>query len=103
MRTAGKAMDEAISSANSSSENKQWYALQTRSRHEKQVAQRIAAQSVEYFLPVHCSRHLWRNGVHANVEMPLFPGYLFAKAGGYDRVRLLRIPGVLGLAASSAH
>ncbi len=82
---------------------KQWYALQTRSRHEKQVAQRIAAQSLEAFLPVHCSRHLWKNGVHANVELPLFPCYLFAKASVYDRLRLLRLPGVLGFAASSAH
>jgi transcription termination/antitermination protein NusG len=84
-------------------EIKQWYALQTRSRHEKQVAQRIVAQSLEAFLPVHCSTHLWKNGVRATVEMPLFPGYLFAKASMYDRTRLLRVSGVLGMASSSSH
>jgi transcription antitermination factor NusG len=84
-------------------EPRQWYALQTRSRHEKQVALRIAAQSLETFLPVHCCRHTWKNGVHANVELPLFPCYLFAKASRCDRSGILRLPGVLGFAASSTH
>jgi transcription antitermination factor NusG len=84
-------------------EPRQWYALQTRSRHEKQVALRIASQSLETFLPVHCCRHTWKNGVHANVELPLFPCYLFAKASKCDRSGILRLPGVLGFAASSTH
>jgi transcription antitermination factor NusG len=84
-------------------EPRQWYALQTRSRHEKQVALRIAAQSLETFLPVHCCRHTWKNGVHANVELPLFPCYLFAKASRCDRSGILRLPGVLGFATSSTH
>jgi transcription antitermination factor NusG len=96
-------MGQEISQTGGAEATKQWYALQTRSRHEKQVAQRIAAQSLEMFLPVHCCRHLWKNGVHANVEMPLFPCYLFAKASIHDRLRLLRLPGVLGFAASSMH
>ena len=90
-------------SAAATEEPRQWYALQTRSRHEKQVALRIAAQSVETFLPVHCSRHTWKNGVHASVELPLFPGYLFARANKYDRFTISRLPGVVGFAPSSAH
>jgi transcription antitermination factor NusG len=98
----GMAMTETDKS-DSNLEIKKWYALQTRSRHEKQVAQRIVAQSLETFLPVHSSRRLWKNGVHATVETPLFPCYLFAKASMYDRTRLLRVPGVLGMASSSSH
>jgi transcription antitermination factor NusG len=79
-----------------------WYALHIRSRHEKRVAERIAAQSFEIFLPLHRSRRTWKNGVHAEVDHPLFPCYLFARASIYDRVRLLQLPGVLGFAASSA-
>jgi transcription antitermination factor NusG len=79
-----------------------WYALHIRSRHEKRVAERIASQSFEIFLPVHRSRRTWKNGVHAQVDQPLFPCYLFARASIYDRVRLLQLPGVLGFAASSA-
>jgi transcription antitermination factor NusG len=79
-----------------------WYALHTRSRHEKRIAERITAQSMETFLPLRRSRHTWKNGVHAEVDQPLFPCYLFARASIYDKVRLLQLPGVLGIAASSA-
>ena len=44
-----------------------WYALHTRSRHEKRVAERLVSQSLETFLPLHRSRHRWKNGVHVDV------------------------------------
>jgi transcription antitermination factor NusG len=81
----------------------QWYAVQTRPHHEKRVEERLRMTSLQTFLPVHRCRHLWKNGVHADLEMPLFPCYLFARASMYDRVNVLRIPGVLGLASSSSH
>src|SRR5246127_3109378 len=79
-----------------------WYALHIRSRHEKRVAERLGSQSLETFLPLHRSPHTWKNGVHVDVDLPLFPCYLFARAAGHDRLRLLQHPGVLGFAASSA-
>jgi transcription antitermination factor NusG len=79
-----------------------WYALHIRSRHEKRVAQRLTSQSLETFLPLHRSRNTWKNGVHADVDLPLFPCYLFARASAKERIRLLQQPGVLGFAASSA-
>lgn len=39
--------------------------------------------------------------MHVDVDLPLFPCYLFARASIHDRVRLLQHPGVLGFAASS--
>ena len=79
-----------------------WYALHTRSRHEKRVAERLGSQSLETFLPLHRSRHTWKNGMHVDVDIPLFPCYLFARAAVHDRLRLLQHPGVLGFASSSA-
>ncbi len=79
-----------------------WYALHIRSRHEKRVAERLVSQSLETFLPLHRSRHTWKNGVHVDVDLPLFPCYLFARASIHDRIRVLQQPGVLGFAASSA-
>jgi transcription antitermination factor NusG len=79
-----------------------WYALHTRSRHEKRVAERLSSQALETFLPVHRSRNTWKNGVHADVDLPLFPCYLFARAPIHERIRLLQQPGVLGFAASSS-
>lgn len=81
----------------------EWYAVQTRPRHEKRVAEELKLRSVEQFLPVHNCRHRWKNGVVAELELPLFPGYLFAKVALGDRIRLLQLPGVVGFAVTSAH
>ncbi len=80
----------------------QWYAVHTRSRHEKAIAARLDSQAMETFLPLHRSRHTWKNGVHADVDAPLFPCYLFARIDIRDRLHLLQTPGVLGFAAASA-
>jgi transcription antitermination factor NusG len=88
--------------ANEALHERKWYAVHTRARHEKQVAQRIAAQQLEAYLPVHRGRHLWKNGVYADVEMPLFPCYLFTKTSIHEQLLVLRVPGVLGLVASSS-
>ena len=85
------------------STNLNWYALHIRSRHEKTVAARLDSQATEVFLPLHRSRRHWKNGVQAEVDLPLFPCYLFARASIFDRHRLLQTPGVLGFAATSAH
>jgi transcription antitermination factor NusG len=79
-----------------------WYAVHTRSRHEKAIAARLNLQATETFLPLHRSRNTWKNGVHADVDLPLFPCYLFARIGIHDRLRLLQMQGVLGFAATSA-
>jgi transcription antitermination factor NusG len=81
----------------------QWYAIQTRARHEKRVAEQMRAKSWEAYLPVHRCRHRWKNGVLAELELPLFPCYLFARAPAHDRLRLLQLPGIVGIAASTAH
>src|SRR5690349_16468390 len=80
-----------------------WYALQTRPRHEKRVAQELRAREIEEFLPVHRCRNRWKNGVTADVELPLFPCYLFVRVPLCERVRLLQMPSVIGFAVNSSH
>ncbi|WP_433972539.1 UpxY family transcription antiterminator [Tunturiibacter lichenicola] len=91
-----------IDTKTSSDTTLNWYALHTRSRHEKRVAERLGLQELETFLPVHRTKHHWKNGVHAEVELPLFPCYLFARASIQNRTRLVQQPGVLGFAASTS-
>lgn len=79
-----------------------WYAVQSRPRHEKRIAEELALRSIDHFLPVHHCRHRWKNGVIADVELPLFPCYLFAKVALCDKVRLLQLPGVIGFAVNSS-
>jgi transcription antitermination factor NusG len=50
---------------------------------------------LDCFLPLFRSIHRWKNGCKAQVELPLFPGYLFVNISRSERVRVLDVPGVL--------
>jgi len=72
-----------------------WYAVQTSPRHEKRVREHLGHRLVECFLPLFRTIHRWKNGCKAQVELPLFPGYLFVNIAKSERVRVLDVPGVL--------
>jgi transcription antitermination factor NusG len=98
----GVKLEETTRTNNDSEQSRCWYAVHTRSRHEKAIAARLTAQATDVFLPLHHGRHTWSNGVHAEVALPFFPCYLFVKLRPQDRLHLLQTPGVIGLAATSA-
>ena len=72
-----------------------WYAIYTSPRHEKKVRQHLGNRGVESFLPLFQSVRRWKNGCKVQVELPLFPGYLFVNIARKERVRVLDAPGVL--------
>lgn len=74
----------------------QWFALQTRARHEKVVAQQLCEKAVTNFLPLIKSVHRWSDRRKV-VELPLFSGYVFARIAprNDERVRVLRAYGAL--------
>jgi transcription termination/antitermination protein NusG len=53
-----------------------WYAIHTRSRHEKLVHTQLEAKGITTFLPLVSRVHKWSDRKQ-NVELPLFPGYAF--------------------------
>jgi transcription antitermination factor NusG len=72
-----------------------WFALKTRSRHEKLVARELAGGGVECFLPLVRRRHRWSDRVKT-VELPLFTTYLFTRIDPvYDRLRVLKARGAV--------
>jgi transcription antitermination factor NusG len=73
-----------------------WYAAYTLPRHEKSIADRLVSQSVETYLPLYSSTRTW-NRRRVEVELPLFPGYVFVKMIFTDRSRILAHPGVVRL------
>lgn len=85
-----------IQNADSSNEAQPdpWFVIWAESRAEKRVAQRMAAMGLEPWLPLLKERHRWSDRWR-EVEVPLFSGYLFAKATNADWGRILRTPGVL--------
>jgi transcription antitermination factor NusG len=83
------------------SPSEEWYALQTRPRHEKVVASSLQSAGVEAFLPACPQVRTWSDRKKL-VELPLFPGYLFARIAWTtpSRVRILQTNGVVGFVGS---
>lgn len=73
-----------------------WYAIYTRSRHEKLVAQQLERKQIETFLPLCSEVHRWQDR-YQKVEVPLFRGYVFAQFDRDSSARLsvLRSTGVV--------
>jgi transcription antitermination factor NusG len=78
-----------------------WYAIQTRSRHEKKVAEEIHEKGISAFLPLVTRLHRWSDR-RKEVQLPLFPGYVFVHttAAPEARISVLRTPGVAGFVGS---
>jgi transcription antitermination factor NusG len=72
-----------------------WYAVKTRSRHEKVVAHQLQNQEITTFLPLITQVRRWSDR-KKTVQVPLFPGYAFVRLtpSAEQYVRILRIHGV---------
>ncbi|HEV2397373.1 MAG TPA: UpxY family transcription antiterminator [Candidatus Sulfotelmatobacter sp.] len=73
-----------------------WYAIRTRSRHEKLVARQLESQGIQSFLPLINKIHQWSDR-RKEVQEPLFSGYAFVhlNQGSDERVRVLKTQGVV--------
>ena len=80
-----------------------WYAIRTRSRHEKVAQRELDVQGIPVFLPLVTSVRQWSDR-RTKVELPLFPGYAFVRVDylSGDRVRVLRAAGVVGFVGPNA-
>ena len=75
-------------------DNYPWFALQTRSRYEHFVAAMLRGKGYELFLPVYTCQRRWSDRIK-ELELPLFPGYLFCRFNPLDRFPILVTPGVI--------
>jgi transcription antitermination factor NusG len=75
-------------------QNPHWYAVHTVSRHEKVVARQMNGNGLDHFLPLYKSVRRWKDR-RKELELPLFPGYVFARIAFHDRLRVQKLPGVL--------
>jgi transcriptional antiterminator NusG len=73
-----------------------WYAVHTRARHEKVVAQRLQEGGVTTFLPLVTEVRRWSDR-KKSVELPLFGCYIFVRMAptSVERLRVLQIDSVL--------
>jgi len=71
-----------------------WYAAYTHPRHEKKVAEQLEERGIEHFLPVYKSLREWKDR-RKELDIVLFPGYVFVNLALPDRLRVLNLPGVV--------
>lgn len=91
-------MTESKESVSPSAEELRWYALRTRSRHERVVIQQLSSAGFETFLPTITEVHRWSDR-KKQVDVPLFSGYTFVRFlyTPSERVRVLQTHGAVGL------
>jgi transcription antitermination factor NusG len=71
-----------------------WYATYVCSRHEKQVLSQLQERKINCFLPVYRSVRRWKDR-RKELELVLFPGYVFVHIDLKDRLRVLQLPSVV--------
>jgi transcriptional antiterminator RfaH len=71
-----------------------WFGLRVRSRSEQMAVTALEGKGYQPFLPVYKVARRWTDRVQ-QVEMPLFPGYVFCRFDPQRRLPILITPGVV--------
>lgn len=73
-----------------------WYALYTAPRHEKSLVRDIERRGISCFVPLYRSVRRWKDR-RRELDLVLFPGYVFVQIEPQNRLRILQIPGAVRL------
>ena len=76
-----------------------WYALRTKSRHEKFVRDQLNKQGIEPLLPTVKRLSQWKDR-KKEIEVPLFSGYCFVRFGKEGKLPVQKVVGVLEVVGS---
>jgi transcriptional antiterminator NusG len=87
-------MEEAKIAPGELYEEPLWYALHTRSRHEKVVRDQLSAKGIENLLPLWQKRSVWKDRVKM-IEVPLFSGYVFSYFSLKNKLPVVQSIGVV--------
>lgn len=71
----------------------EWFAFVVKPNHEKAVFEHLKTLECEASLPLYRTRRRWSDRFK-EVQLPLFPCYVFCRIAFRDRVGTLRVPGV---------
>ena len=78
-----------------------WFVLMVRNRWEKCAAQCLASKGYECLLPISRQRRRWSDR-WKELEVVLFPGYLFCHLDPERRLPVLSVPGVQSIVGTRA-
>jgi transcription antitermination factor NusG len=73
-----------------------WYALQVRTLWESSTAMLLSGKGYQTLLPTYKTKKRW-SGRLREVNVPLFPGYVFCRFEAQKRLPLLVTPGVIAV------
>lgn len=85
-----------LSHVNEVDQTRRWYALRTRSRHEKLVREQLANQGIEPLLPTVKRLSQWKDR-KKEIEVPLFSGYCFVRFASEQKLPVLKTIGVVDI------
>jgi transcription antitermination factor NusG len=94
--TTTELVPPAVPTAAAGHGEQRWFAAYTCANHEKRVVEHFEARAVEHFLPLYASARRWKDR-RVQLELPLFPGYVFVRIALGARLRVLEVPGVVHL------
>ena len=80
-------------------EGSSWYAVYTCARHEKKVKQQLDLRQIRCALPLYRAVHRWKDR-RKELDLPLFPSYIFVNLALTNRLRVLELPGVVSVVCS---
>ncbi len=78
-----------------------WYALRTKSRHEKLVRDRLDQQGIEPLLPTVKRLSQWKDR-KKEIEVPLFSGYCFVRFSQQEKTPVQKTTGVVEIVGSGS-
>ncbi|MFB3828578.1 MAG: transcription termination/antitermination protein NusG [Bryobacteraceae bacterium] len=85
----------------SSLDTERWYAVRVRSNHERVVQAALRYRGIEEYLPVYRKRSRWSDRTR-DIDVPLFPGYVFGRFDPARRAAVLVAPGVVQVLGDSS-
>ena len=71
-----------------------WYAIQVRPRSEIATAKALSGKGFEPLVPLYKSRRNWSDR-KVNLDLPLFPGYIFCRFDARTRLPIMTTPNVV--------
>ena len=77
-------------------ENKKWFALYTRPRWEKKVAESLTRSKIENYCPINKVMRQWSDRKKI-VHEPLFTSYVFVNVSEKEHLHLKQVGGVVNL------
>jgi transcription antitermination factor NusG len=73
-----------------------WYALTVKPRHERTASQYLRDKGFDELSPIYHACRRWSDRLK-EVELCLFPGYVFCRFSYEERLRVLGTPGIISI------